>query len=141
MKLKEMMEKYKDIVPYAIFGILTTIINIVVYLFFAHILKKEVMLSTLAAWFLSVLFAYVTNRKWVFHSGVLTFSNIIREAVAFFICRLATGIADILIMFIFVNIFHVCAPWARSNGCKSRTCPDSGKCIAEQQGCLSRGRI
>ncbi|MBT9793792.1 GtrA family protein [Clostridium sp. MCC334] len=101
-----MMEKYKDIVPYAIFGILTTIINIVVYLFFAHILKKEVMLSTLAAWFLSVLFAYVTNRKWVFHSGVLTFSNIIREAVAFFICRLATGIADILIMFIFVNIFH-----------------------------------
>lgn len=33
MKLKEMMEKYKDIVPYAIFGILTTIINIVVYLF------------------------------------------------------------------------------------------------------------
>ena len=51
MKLKEMMEKYKDIVPYAIFGILTTIINIVVYLFFAHILKKEVMLSTLAAWF------------------------------------------------------------------------------------------
>ena len=106
MKLKEMMEKYKDIVPYAIFGILTTIINIVVYLFFAHILKKEIMLSTLAAWFLSVLFAYVTNRKWVFHSGVLTFSNIIREAVAFFICRLATGIADILIMFIFVNIFH-----------------------------------
>jgi putative flippase GtrA len=106
VKLKEMMEKYKDIVPYAIFGILTTIINIVVYLFFAHILKKEVMLSTLAAWFLSVLFAYVTNRKWVFHSGVLTFSNIIREAVAFFICRLATGIADILIMFIFVNIFH-----------------------------------
>lgn len=106
MKLKEMMEKYKDIVPYAIFGILTTIINIVVYLFFAHILKKEIMLSTLAAWFFSVLFAYVTNRKWVFHSGVLTFSNIIREAVAFFICRLATGIADILIMFIFVNIFH-----------------------------------
>ena len=30
--------------------------------------------------------------------------------------------------------FLVCAPWARSNGCKSRTCPDSGKCIAEQQG-------
>lgn len=101
-----MMEKYKDIVPYAIFGILTTIINIVVYLFFAHILKKEIMLSTLAAWFFSVLFAYVTNRKWVFHSGILTFSNIIREAVAFFICRLATGMADILIIFVFVNIFH-----------------------------------
>ena len=39
------------------------------------------------------------------------------------------------------SLFCVCAPWARSNGCKSRTCPESGKCIAEQQGCLSRGRI
>ena len=37
--------------------------------------------------------------------------------------------------------FSVCAPWARSNGCKSRTRPDSGKCIAEQQGCPSRGGI
>ena len=35
----------------------------------------------------------------------------------------------------------VCAPWARSNGCKSRTRPDSGKCIAEQQGCPPRGGI
>ena len=34
-----------------------------------------------------------------------------------------------------VPLFFVCAPWARSNGCKSRTRPDSGKCIAEQQGC------
>ena len=37
---------------------------------------------------------------------------------------------------LFEAVFFVCAPWARSNGCKSRTCPGSGKCIAEQQGCL-----
>ena len=36
-----------------------------------------------------------------------------------------------------IGSFLVCAPWARSNGCKSRTCPGSGKCIAEQQGCPS----
>ena len=34
-----------------------------------------------------------------------------------------------------LQVYLVCAPWARSNGCKSRTRPDSGKCIAEQQGC------
>jgi len=38
-------------------------------------------------------------------------------------------------------LFFVCAPWARYNECKSRTHPDSGKCIAEQQGCLSWGKI
>ena len=40
-----------------------------------------------------------------------------------------------------LRLFWVCAPWARSNGCKSRTCPRSGKCIAEQQGCPSWGGI
>ena len=38
-------------------------------------------------------------------------------------------------------LYLVCAPRARSNGCKSRTRPDSGKCIAEQQGCPSQGGI
>ena len=52
-------------------------------------------------------------------------------------CDVATDLAQDYPL----GLFDVCAPWARSNGCKSRTCPDSGKCIAEQQGCLSRGRI
>ena len=37
--------------------------------------------------------------------------------------------------------FLVCAPWARSNGCKSRTCPEGGKCIAEQQGSIARWNL
>ena len=36
-----------------------------------------------------------------------------------------------------IALYLVCAPWARSKGCKSQTRPDNGKCIAEQQGCPS----
>ena len=53
--------------------------------------------------------------------------------VAFPICTLAIAFANLVGMG--GAPLFVCAPWARSNGCKSRTCPDSGKCIAEQQGC------
>ena len=48
---------------------------------------------------------------------------------------IGTSAASLLMMGAMLPFFFVCAPWARSNGCKSRTRPDSGKCIAEQQGC------
>ena len=48
-------------------------------------------------------------------------------------CLFGVGIDDLLVGNRQEVVF-VCAPWARSNGCQSRTCPESGKCIAEQQG-------
>ena len=51
-----------------IFGVLTTIVNYVSYWLFAHPLGCGTVFSTAVAWVLSVLFAYVTNRRWVFHS-------------------------------------------------------------------------
>ena len=67
-KLKALYEKYKDLIPYVIFGVLTTIVNYVSYWLFAHPLGCGTVFSTAVAWVLSVLFAYVTNRRWVFHS-------------------------------------------------------------------------
>lgn len=68
MKLKALYQKYKDIIPYGIFGVLTTLVNVIVYWTSARLLGLGVMPSTVIAWILAVLFAYITNRKWVFHS-------------------------------------------------------------------------
>lgn len=106
MELKEVYAKYKDIIPYAVFGVLTTFINTVAYWLLAHPLKIEVMLSTVIAWVVAVLFAYVTNRKWVFHSGAHTIQEIMREMCSFFICRFATGVVDWIGMFLFVSILQ-----------------------------------
>ena len=102
--MKILYQKYKDVIPYAIFGILTTLVNIVSYWFFAHPLKVAVMPSTLIAWFLAVLFAYLTNRKWVFHSTASSLSEIKKEILSFFVCRLATGVLDWVCMFVFVDL-------------------------------------
>ena len=60
-KLKALYEKYKDLIPYVIFGVLTTIVNYVSYWLFAHPLGCGTVFSTAVAWVLSVLFAYVPH--------------------------------------------------------------------------------
>ena len=71
MNIEKLWDKYKDIIPYGVFGVLTTLVNIVSYWIFAHPFGLSVMVSTVLAWILSVLFAYLTNRKWVFHQNLL----------------------------------------------------------------------
>ena len=68
MKLKELWAKYKDLIPYVIFGVLTTAVNVAVYALCARIFGLSTVISTVIAWVVAVSFAYVTNRKWVFHS-------------------------------------------------------------------------
>ena len=99
--------KYYDIIPYAVFGVLTTVVNIAVYWITAHLLALSVMLSTVLAWVVAVVFAYTTNRKWVFHSQADTFSEIAKEVTSFFACRLATGVVDWGCMFVFVDLLHL----------------------------------
>lgn len=102
-KLKALYEKYKDLVPYVIFGVLTTAVNYVSYWLFAHPLGSGTVFSTAAAWLLSVLFAYVTNRRWVFHSEAKGAKEIGKEFAAFFSARFGTGVLDVLIMHLCVN--------------------------------------
>ena len=101
-----MIDKYKDVILYLFFGICTTLVNVVVYWLCAHPLEVNTMVSTIIAWILAVLFAYVTNRKWVFRSQAITIDGIIKEIISFFGCRLATGIIDWICMFVFVEILY-----------------------------------
>ena len=105
--IKELFEKYKDIIPYAIFGILTTLVNIGLYWACAHVFALSVLPSTILAWIASVLFAYFTNRKWVFYSEARGARAIIKEMIYFFGCRIATGVIDWICMFAFVDILHL----------------------------------
>lgn len=101
------LKKYKDVILYLIFGVLTTIVNIVVYWLMAHPFDFGVMPSTITAWIVSVLFAYITNRTWVFQSSAKDVEEIIKEIISFVGCRLATGVLDWVCMFVFVDILHI----------------------------------
>lgn len=103
----KLIRKHWDVIPYLFFGICTTVVNVVAYWICAHPLNLKTMLSTVIAWILAVLFAYVTNRKWVFHSEAHEVRDICKEITSFFGCRLATGIVDWLSMYVFVELLRI----------------------------------
>ena len=107
MKIQRLFKKYKDVIPYLFFGVCTTVVNVAAYGIAAYLFNMTTMPSTIIAWILAVLFAYVTNRKWVFQSEAEGWKEIRREVVSFFGCRLATGVIDWGCMFFFVDILFM----------------------------------
>lgn len=101
--MKGFLTKNRSVILYVIFGVLTTLVNIVSYWLLTRWLKQSVNAATVLAWILSVLFAYITNRTWVFDSEAIQPSEVIREIVSFFLARLSTGLLDWLFMFVFVT--------------------------------------
>lgn len=92
-------EKYKELLFYMLFGGLTTVVNLVSY-YILRFVGLHYTIATIVAWFLSVLFSYIANRKWVFHSQRRTTFGILAEAVAFFAARFASGAIDLAAMFV-----------------------------------------
>lgn len=90
----------KELFLYVVFGTLTTIVNIVVY-FALEFIGVNYIISNIIAWFLSVLFAYVTNRIWVFESKS---PDILKEMTLFFSGRIFSGVLDTALLYLFVDI-------------------------------------
>jgi len=94
----------KELIFYIIFGILTTLVNILLYLFLTKLLGFNYIISNILAWFFSVLFAYITNRIWVFESDN---DNILKEIILFFSGRLFSGVVDTLFLFVFIELLFM----------------------------------
>ena len=106
-KIKELYNKYKEILMYLIFGVLTTVVNIVSYFLLARILHIVTVVSTVIALILSILFAYITNKIFVFESKTNTAKELLKEIISFFGCRAFTGILDVAFMYITVEVFNL----------------------------------
>ncbi len=102
-QIKALLEKYKAIIRYGIFGVLTTLINIVVYEAFYRYIGWSNVVSNIVAWVAAVLFAFITNKLWVFESKTTETRALMFEIISFFGCRLATGVLDLAIMYVAVD--------------------------------------
>ena len=99
------LKKYKEIVLYLLFGGGTTLVNLIFYYICYEQLGISNVASTTIAWVVSVAFAFITNKLWVFNSKRFTTRVILREGVMFFSCRLLTGLLDVVIMVLAVDVF------------------------------------
>ena len=98
------MKLEKEIILYVVFGVLTTLMNFISYFLFTKIFGIHYLVSNILAWFFSVLFAYITNRIWVFESKN---DNIIKECSLFFGGRLFSGVVDTALMYLFIDVLLI----------------------------------
>lgn len=106
-KVSEIYIKYKEFILYIVFGVLTTVVSISSYYICSEFLNIHYLVSNIISWILSVIFAYFTNRVWVFESKIKNLSEILKEMFAFVNCRLLSGVVDMSTMFVLVEAIHI----------------------------------
>lgn len=107
--IKDLLLKYKSMILYLVFGGLTTFINIATYSSCYYLLDTGNTAANVISWILSVLFAYITNKLFVFESKSFSGKVLFKEMFSFFSCRAASGLMDIIIMFVAVDLFNLTA--------------------------------
>lgn len=110
MNLKKYWEKYKHLVAYLFWGVVTTIVNIGAYQIMSPIWHWNYELSTVIAWFLSVLVAYFTNKVWVFGSPYTTVKAFFIELAQFFFYRGLTLLMDMAFMWVGISLLGLKSP-------------------------------
>ncbi|MDE6154907.1 MAG: GtrA family protein, partial [Eubacterium sp.] len=94
--MKELWKKYKEIITYIIFGVLTTVVSWGSYTVFVEMLSMKVFVGNLLSWVCAIVFAYITNKLWVFESKSWKPSVIGKEIVTFVASRGVTGVIEIV---------------------------------------------
>ena len=100
--------KYKEALLYLFFGVCTTLVNLVTkWILLLTVIDSsnaiQLQVAIIISWIVSVLFAYVTNRKYVFESKS---KSIFKEISSFFGSRVLTLILEMVIMYIFVTALN-----------------------------------
>lgn len=92
----------REVISYLIFGVLTTLVNWVVYGGMVRV-DIDYRIATAAAWAVSVLFAFIVNKIFVFQSYDLHPSFVMKEATSFVACRVVSFIMEMAFMIVMVS--------------------------------------
>lgn len=104
--MKKLIEKYWDILTYLFFGVLTTVVNYLVYLPCYNLLHWSAGVSNVLAWIVAVSFAFLTNKPWVFKSHDWSWKVTFPELTKFVGCRIGSGLLETGIIVLFVDILQ-----------------------------------
>ena len=92
-KIMQIWKKHREVLSYLIFGGLTTVVNVGLFMILTGLTSLSTGAANAIALAASIIFAYVTNKIWVFESK-LTGWAALREFAVFIACRIATGLLD-----------------------------------------------
>ncbi len=98
--------KYREMIIYLVFGVLTTIVNFIIYFPLLYFLQLPATASNIIAWCISVLFAFFTNKVFVFSSKNWSIKTALPEFFAFISCRLLSVFLESAILFISIDLLE-----------------------------------
>lgn len=102
-KIRDLLVKYWDVLMYLVFGVLTTIVNYIIYLPVYNLLGLSAAVSNAIAWVVAVAFAYLTNKPFVFKSNDWSWKTVGPELTKFVSCRVASGVMETVILLVTVD--------------------------------------
>ena len=105
-KCKFYLHKYADVIPYLFFGVLTTVVNYIIYLPCIYWAGLPAAVSNIIAWVAAVAFAFLTNKPFVFKSRDWSLAVTLPELTKFLSCRIGSGVLETLILFLTVDLLH-----------------------------------
>ena len=105
-EILKLIKKYRSQLLYVVFGALTTAVNVAAYSLCFSVLGIPNVPSVAAAWILAVLFAFITNKLWVFESKSFAPDVLKHEIPSFFAARILTGLLDMGVMYLAVDVLH-----------------------------------
>lgn len=100
-------KKHEEGINYLIFGFLAFVLNYVLYFVFADAVSMHYMAATVLSWVLTVVFAYWTNRTFVFKSQNKETASVLVEFVSFIGARVATELLEIVLMYVMVDLCSI----------------------------------
>ena len=105
--LSNLYKKNKEIINYLIFGGLTTLVSILIYALFAKIFLINYLISNVLSWIIAVMFAFITNKLFVFESKSKDKKIVFKEITNFFFFRIVSLIIEMIIMYVFVDLLSI----------------------------------
>ena len=104
-------KKYQEIINYLIVGVLTTVVSIVTYFLFSLVLDIEnnilFILANVLSWICAIIFAYITNKKFVFNTTTSNKKEEIKVFRMFVYSRITTLLIELAFMFITVKVMLI----------------------------------
>lgn len=106
VKFYPFYEKNKEILLYLFFGGLSFFISVMMYILFYAFLGYNELIANVISWVITVMFAFFTNRLWVFKSNVESLKDYIFQMISFYGGRVITLIIEEVVLFIFITCLH-----------------------------------
>lgn len=105
-KIIDLFKKYRELIQYGFWGVMTTLVNYIVYFGCTKLAGIDYLISNVIAWCVAVIFAFLVNKVFVFRSKAWTGKKLLWEFGSFVSARVLSGVMETALLWLFVEQLH-----------------------------------